>query len=270
MSQLSRIRIRGPIGVQVHKYSTHTIGILRTTCVNYALHPRGTHVLTDEPQAKKEENQYMRRPFFALLFFVIMSPYASAQSPNALGLRALAAGGTLQDAARAARGRFVETFENTGLFAYQNVRALAKESRTIVIGSAVTNVCKLADDGRDIYTSYTFRIEERIKGANLRPGDTVTVDLPGGRVSFPDGSTAQINTPQFPRIINGNRYVLFLMEQGKGPDLTPVGGPQGVFELRDDGFVLAFARSYHSLPSQSGRTVDEFVHETRQTVGKND
>jgi hypothetical protein len=210
----------------------------------------------------------MRRFLFILLTLVLVISSVSAQSARQRGAQVLSNGGTLQDAAREARGHYVGTGGGSSFFEYPTLHDLAKHSHTIVTGTAITNVCQLSADGRDVYTAYSFRVDEKIKGSGIHPGDMITVDLPGGRVSFPDGSTAQINTPQFPRMVNGNRYVLFLQERGKSASFTPVGGPQGVFELRTDGTIFAHARSFNSMSRHTGDKSDDFVRQTKDAAEK--
>jgi hypothetical protein len=199
-----------------------------------------------------------------ILVLITISICASAQSGRVQGQLKLVEGGTLQEAAKAAGGHFVGSVGPTsGFLSYQDLHQLAKYSKFIMIGTAVTNVCKLSEDERSIYTSYTFRIEEPLKGGEWKPGDTVTVNLPGGRVSFPDGSTAQLNIPSFRRMVNGNRYLLFLGGREKVQGLRPLGGPQGVFELRDDGSILAFANSFDPLSRETRRSSDQVIKELR-------
>jgi hypothetical protein len=175
--------------------------------------------------------------------------------------------GTLHDAAKAVGGRYVTNAVNLdGWIEYADVKAIGRDSSVVVIGTPVDNICKLTADGKDIQTLYQFRVEEGLKG-RFKQGDTLTVALPGGRVSFDDGYVAQVNTPHFKRMVNGERYLLFLRGKRNDETFTSTGGSQGIFELRADGTVGPHART-QAIAKNAGRTQQEFIEEARHSIGE--
>jgi hypothetical protein len=53
----------------------------------------------------------------------------------------------------------------------------------------------------------------------------VTVKVPGGKVIFPDGTSAEVRTPWFKWMENRHTYVLFLTAEGDGTAYVTTGGP---------------------------------------------
>ena len=124
-----------------------------------------------------------------------------------------------------------------------------------------------------IDTTSTVRVTETIKGTVLK-GSLVHVVTAGGRLTFPDGTSAETKTPEMDGLRSGGRYVLFLEAiEKKTPEnllrastrgaYVPNLGPQGVFELRSDG-VRAQGRDTDPLKQQNDRTgVESFVAKVR-------
>lgn len=194
----------------------------------------------------------------ALLNFSI----ASAQTKAATNRALFENRGSLHEAAKAAGGRFVTSSTNlNGSIEYQDIKSLKRESSFVVVGTAVTNTCQLTPDGREVQTAYQFRVEDVFKG-HARAGDMITVLLPGGRVSFEDGSMVQINTPGFRLMVNGDRYVLFLRADHTNKAFLPTGGSQGIFELQTDGTVVAHAQK-EAVGKQSGKRELDFLDQLR-------
>jgi hypothetical protein len=96
-------------------------------------------------------------------------------------------------------------------------------------------------------------MQEVIKG-KVAQSSTITVNLPGGRVEFEDGTSAEIRTPGFRKMENGKTYVLFLREnKAEGDAFILVGGQQGLFEIPADG----------SGVNPHGLTVDDVVKQNK-------
>lgn len=183
----------------------------------------------------------------AVLALILSGPMGLSQTPHQRGRAALDGGGTLHEAAIASGGTYIAAMTtNNGWLAFDDLKDLTRVSKIVVIGTPVENVARVSSDGKAVSTYYQIRVERRLKG-KFGEGDTLRVALPGGKVRFDDGTTAQINTPDFPKMINGNRYLLYLnpaeSNPSGAPDLVPAGGSQGIFELKADGKVLPFARS---------------------------
>lgn len=149
-----------------------------------------------------------------------------------------------------------------------NVRDLAARSHIIVKGIPTSNLCK--HDGEEIVTEYQVTIEEVFKG-NLVTGSTITVRLPGGVAGFENGGAAvELRPLGFKRMINHSVYVLFLNQPPNSSDiLTPINGPQGLFELLPNGLRVRHYGRPMNLPPQNqteGQTAAEFLAELRQVI----
>jgi len=94
---------------------------------------------------------------------------------------------------------------------------------------------ELSADGKDITLDYTVTvqydyIQYAYKGST-HEGDLVTVSIPGGRITFADGTTAEIQTPWFKKMQNGKTYVLFLSPGASSRTFLTTGEAQGVYEI---------------------------------------
>jgi hypothetical protein len=119
---------------------------------------------------------------------------------------------------------------------------LAAASKLIVLGRSESNTSRLVSGGRQIASWYTVQVERVLKGRES-VGARILVILPGGRVSFEDGTSAQINTPGFIRPRPREESVWFLREApaaltlgfesriGSTGAFVPVHGPLGVLRL---------------------------------------
>lgn len=136
---------------------------------------------------------------------------------------------TLKEKAKQAR-RFVGTEEPNMATRYTDLNQLAGHSSAVVIGTAQQNVCRLSADGKRITIDYSVKLEYVYQGS-LKQGNTITVSLPGGSVEFPDGSSAEIQTPWFKKMQEGTTYLLFLNEAAGGRAFVTTGQAQGVFEI---------------------------------------
>ena len=144
--------------------------------------------------------------------------------------------GGLREAARI-KGNYVSTHIVESPV-YSGLEALASHSSLIIVGTPSRNVCHLPPNGIRLTTDYDVEVQDVIKG-DLKQGDTVTVSLPGGRVEFEDGTSAEIRAPEFRKMENHKTYLLFLFEQkGRPGTYKVVGGPQGLFELPADSDVV--------------------------------
>lgn len=182
--------------------------------------------------------KYARLVLFLNLIFVGL--LSQAQNQRA-GADVYAKGGSLHEATLAAGGKFVTIEGNLGgWIGYTSVKALSQNSEAILVIKPDSNYCRLSPDGTSIETTYTATVIESLHG-RYKPGDVINVTLPGGRYSWPDGATAQVNTPELKKMVNGGTYVLFAARQRPkekdNQELGVVGGKAGLFELKSDGTV---------------------------------
>jgi hypothetical protein len=135
----------------------------------------------------------------------------------------------LKDKARQA-GQFVGYENPNQRKGYANLDELAEQSTAVIIATAGQNVCRLSADGKNITIDYPLSVQYLYKG-KLREGDSLSVSLPGGKVVFEDGTTAEIRTPWFKKMQSGLTYLLFLSPGDHSGNYVTTGGAQGIFEI---------------------------------------
>jgi hypothetical protein len=125
-------------------------------------------------------------------------------------------------------GRYVATEYPPTLTRFNTLDALARSADAIVIAKAIDNASRISSDGMTVTTDYQLKVEHGYKG-KLAEGGSISVSLPGGLTRFSDGSSAEIRTPWFRKMVNGRTYLLFLNRRGNRWSVT--GGPRGLFEI---------------------------------------
>lgn len=175
--------------------------------------------------------------------------------------------GGLREAARI-RGHWVGSMRTSHFLKY-DLESLAAHSSNIIIGSLIDSSSHLSPDGPLITTWYRIKILQSLKG-KLLSGETITTSLPGGKVVFEDGTSAEIKTPDFDGIQNDQTYVLFLspVMHADGTS-SPTGGSQGVFEIAGKGRRIK-PNGHHLDPVQKHKDQDleGFLEEIRAAVKK--
>lgn len=154
---------------------------------------------------------------------------------------------------------------------YSNLADLANHSTAVIIGTAQRNISTLSRDGRSISLNYSVRVEYVYKG-KLHEGSVVIVSLPGGRVKFDDGSTAEVSTPWLKKMQNGKTYALFLTEESQQEAFVTTGDAQGIFEIPTTPDVKV-VQSHSGVAGDNvrkyqGMDVKSFLKELRQATGK--
>jgi hypothetical protein len=176
--------------------------------------------------------------------------------------------GGLREAAKL-KGHYIEDFDPHWDFGLFDIESLTKNSAAIVVGIPTKNLGgRLSSSGQAILTNYEVLVQETFKGT-LTAGQTITVSLPGGRVEFDDGTSAELRTPDFEHVKTSGAYTFFLSET-KNPDdgYTLTAGPQGLVELVD-GTVRSHGRSSDPVAKEiKGRDKDSFLKEVREKAQK--
>ena len=115
--------------------------------------------------------------------------------------------------------------------------------------------------------NFVLAVEEVLKGS-VQSGKNITVSLPGGKVGFPGGSTAEVQTPWFKKMVNRKRYLLFLSGMPNADTFVTTGGPQGVFEISADGSgVLSHSGLVNDVMRQyAGKSAQSFLTEIKQAI----
>jgi hypothetical protein len=184
-------------------------------------------------------------------------PTASSKDPR-----------TLQEKATRGGGKVVANLDFNKGAQKTSLASLVASSQSIVIATTDSNVSKLSEDGKVVRTFYRARVEQVLKGA-VQPGGDITVSLPGGKVGFPGGGTAEVQTLWFKKMVNHKRYLLFLNGKPNAQTFTTNGGPQGVFEIPADGSgVLSHSGLTNDVMRQyGGKSIQSFVTEIKQAIG---
>ena len=100
---------------------------------------------------------------------------------------------TLREAARRAGGTLVlERAEIPDCIPAWNVRGLTNRSSLVIVGRPLAARVELTDDRRSIATTYSVQVDDTFKARQLPPFMRhVVVTVPGGRMDFPDGTSAE-------------------------------------------------------------------------------
>ena len=173
--------------------------------------------------------------------------------------------GGLREAARIKR-HYVATERTAGWLMY-DLDALANSSASIIIGTPVSASSKLAASGDRVITEYNVRIDRVFKG-KVKPNELITVIAPGGKVTFDDGTSAEIRTPDFGPIEQHQRYVFFLSTSDDSPEtFGSTGGGQGVFELSSsDSRVKPLGGKRDVVQKYKNQKFDAFILEVERAV----
>jgi len=127
------------------------------------------------------------------------------------------------------------------------------ESAFIVVGKVEAVKAYLSNDRRSVYTEFTIRVEDVLKGDGSIKQDPkeVTADREGGMVVYPNGQrvmyqNSNIGLPQL-----GSKYLFFLRKD----DLSPNYGILTSYDLSTN----------RIMQMEIGRDFDEFKHQSKTT-----
>lgn len=178
---------------------------------------------------------------------------------------ALSRGG-YREAARL-KGHVVTQVDPTWDWAGFDLETLTKSSAAVVVGEAGEGKGQLSHDGRLVTTDYDVMVTKPLKG-NFREGNIIKVSMLGGNITFEDGTSAEVQTPDFEKMVTGRKYLLFLTPNRNSPVLVLTGGPQGLFEIAE-GKVKPFGRSTDAVSKQaSKKTSEDLLREIQQYADK--
>lgn len=187
---------------------------------------------------------------------------------DAIALREAARRGGLRELAKL-KGNYVAEYnphwDCWGQFSFET---LNKNSAAVIVGRFTKKLDPRLLDGRVIYTDYEFAVDELVKG-DIK-AQTIVVTLPGGRIFFEDGTSAEQTTPSFEHPLIGRAYTLFLMREAAVPSVFFLsGGPQGMFDIEDSAGVRS-----RGLPEQptvvetKGKNRESFLKDVRELARK--
>ena len=165
----------------------------------------------------------------------------------------------------------VHVFKRDPHWAYGkfDIESLTKNSAAVIVGRITKKLDGRLIDGKAIFTDYEVAVEELVKG-DLKQAKTIIVTVPGGRVFFEDGTSAEQVTPTFEHPHIGRAYALFLMEGASVPSVFFLpGGPQGMFDIENTGGVKSHGRPDDAGAVETkGKNRDEFMRKVREHARK--
>ncbi len=140
-------------------------------------------------------------------------------------------------------GHFVVN-RNRHLFARATLGTLTDASSLILIGRVSDSKASLIEEGDSILTTYTIVPEAILKGSAT---GNIVVSALGGTITFPDGTSAQILTPETQATKVGSRYCFFL-KAGNDGEKEFTNGEESIFALMGTNGVVQSAASQSSGP----------------------
>jgi hypothetical protein len=164
----------------------------------------------------------------------------------------------------------------------QGLEVLVRNSDEIVVAKVESMEAFVAGNGRNIYTRYRLAVEEAFKG-QLNRLDVFHLQIPGGKVVFPDGTWAEFTlanrrgsrtaAPElFREPVKGERFVVF----GKRlsgfvgpppPAVEPVlswtASAQSLLEIRATGVVTSRGPRGPFTESIEGTSVEELARRVK-------
>lgn len=146
---------------------------------------------------------------------------------------------TVREAAHRAGGTLVlERVEIPDCIPVWDVRGLTNRSSLVIVGRPLAARVELTDDRRSIATTYSVQVDDTFKARQLPPFlRHVIVRVPGGRMDFPDGASAE--TRSGPPLALGERYVFFLDDERNAPPGKPATLPGTITATTDGGIDAA-------------------------------
>lgn len=179
----------------------------------------------------------------------------------------------IHEAARQHGKHYVKTMPMDSWTVVDSLETLARASDAVVVGEVVNGYPVLSQDQTYIQTVSTVRVMEAAKGSPLKD-QWIKIVTVGGKMTFPDGSSAEVIGLEVPK--PGARYAFFLetMEKYRAPEpvapdlvgtFVPKLGPQGIFELTSDGRVRSQGRKIDTVKQVHEReSVATFVEKVRK------
>lgn len=203
----------------------------------------------------------------ALVLVVCCGMDAVAQAPptrmNEDIINATRSGGL--PAAAALVGHYVALDDGDIHGSLPDLYRLATWSDVVVLAQVVSTSPSQLSGPLSISTDYQLTVVERFQGP-ISVGAPVTVRRNGGRVTFANGTSAEIRASRLPAgLEQGREYVFFLKQlQGQPVVYETVLGPQGLFAFTQDSHVFSPARDIDDLYKQyNGMAKADFLAQVR-------
>jgi hypothetical protein len=187
---------------------------------------------------------------------------------DAVALKEALARGGLREAAKL-KGHYVAEYDPHWDWNQFSVEALTKTSAAVIVGRVTKKLDARLSEGIVIYSDYEVTIEEVVKG-DIKQAGTIVLTVPGGRIDFEDGTSAEQITPKFEPPHVGRTYALFLTEEAAVPSVFFLsGGPQGIFDIDGSAGVKSHARPQDpSAIETKGKDRESFMKNVREQARK--
>jgi hypothetical protein len=175
--------------------------------------------------------------------------------------------GGLRESARIKK-RFVSSESTTGWAKY-DLESLTSHSSVVITGTPLGASSSLTPNGERIITEYKLKVSRIFKG-QLQENGLIRLIVPGGKVVFDDGTSAEILTPDLGPITKNQTYILFLHPPADGADIYQLtGGGQGLFEVPSSAWgVKPLGDKKDLVQRHKDQTVNDFIEEIQRAVEK--
>ena len=174
-------------------------------------------------------------------------------------------------AAAKLKGHYVGKYDPHWDWAQYDIEMLTKYSEVVAVVVPSKKLGgHLSFTGQEITTDYEVSVKASIKGP-VQEGSTIRVSIPGGRVEFEDGTSAELRPLNFQQMELDKTYTLFLnQDQTREMVFVLTAGPQGLVETpADGGSVKSHARPTDPIAKQAnGMDAEAFHKEVRSQAQK--
>ena len=208
---------------------------------------------------------------FALGFLVVRNgntePLLNKTSQDPDPVKTAVRNGGVREGARI-KGHYVATERINGWLMH-DLESLANSSVAIIIGTPSSASSRLTASGEWIITEYKVRIDQVFKG-NLKGNELINIIAPGGKVTFENGTSAEIRISDLGPIKERRRYIFFLRTSEDSLEAFGLtGGGQGVFELSSsDSRVKPLGGEKDVVQKHKNEKVDDFIAEVERAARK--
>src|SRR5215217_137293 len=175
--------------------------------------------------------------------------------------------GGLREGARIKK-RFVSSESTTGWAKY-DLESLTSHSSVVIMGTPLDSASSLTANGERITTEYKVNVSRIFKG-QLQENGLIRLIVPGGKVIFEDGTSAEILTPDLGPITKNQSYIFFLHPSSDGTDVLKLtGGGQGLFEVPSSAWgVKPLGDKKDLVQRHKDQSLNDFIEEIQRAVKK--
>jgi hypothetical protein len=162
------------------------------------------------------------------------------------------------------RGNYTIVAQSNAPRQYEEMATLVHDSAAIITGTVANKAAQMLSPAEDfIVTDYQITVKDRIKG-QVRPGETITLRLPGGRIQFDDGTSAEVNIRNFSRSPEVGKIYTFFLRKKSDANFSLVGGQQGLFEISKARIEPQAQTEDKLAKTYQNMSLESFLKEIRQ------